>query len=134
MANPERGEVRLEVDGTGYKLQLTMAGIIQLQKEKHKPFGRLIEAVGEIDVEAIVALLWAGFQVHHPRQFKSEQQVLDLIERDGGFGNISKYVNVLTELIALNKPKETETDGNPQPAQSGGTVESSTSTLELTPA
>lgn len=126
MANPERGEVRLSVDGEHYTLKLTMTASIALQKAKHRPMGQLFTAVGELDLDAIAGLIWAALQVHHPRQFKTEQQVIDLIDRDGGIDNLNKYIGVIGELLNLNKPAN-GAEANPPTAQTGGTVENSTS-------
>jgi hypothetical protein len=133
MANPERGEVRLSVDGEHYTLKMTIGAAIALQKAKHRPMGQLFQAVGELDMDAIAGLLWAALQVNHPRQFRSEQQVVDLIDKDGGFANLAKYVGILGELMDLNKPAS-GAEANPPTAQSGGTSENSTSTEAATPA
>jgi hypothetical protein len=134
MANPERGEVRLEVDGTGYLLKLTLANSIILQQRKQKPMGQLIAAVGDIDVDAIAGLLWAGLQVYHGRQFKTEEAVVGLMETAGGLAGLSPFIDAIGELITLNKSANGNgAEANPPQAQTGGISESLTSSEVSTP-
>ena len=132
MANPERGEARLDVDGTGYVLKLTIGSAIELQNRKKKPLGSLFDSVTQLDMDAIAGLLWACLQTHHPRQFKDEAAVVALMDRAGGFQALNIFVDALTNVVNVNKPSGNGASGetDPQPAQPGGTVESSTSTPE----
>lgn len=129
MANPERGEVRLEVEGTTYTLKITMGAAIELQQKKSKSMGQLFADVADMDVDAIVGLVWASLQAHHPRQFKTEQNVIALMDSSGSFPNVlTPFVTALVELIDLNKATTKAGEStNPLPAQTGGTVENSTS-------
>ena len=134
MANPERGEVRLEVDGTGYVLKLTLANSIILQQKKQKPMGQLFDAVTNLDVDAIAGILWAALQVNHQRQFKNEDAVVALMESAGGLADLNLFINTITQLVEVNKsPNGSGGGANPPPAQTGGTSESSTSNEASTP-
>ena len=135
MANPERGEVRLEVDGTGYILKLTLGNAIALQNKKQKPMGQLFSAVGELDLDAIAGILWAALQVNHGRQFKTEQAVIDLMDTAGGLTELSQFIDAIAKLVSANTAGNgSGTEGNPPPAQTGGTSENSTSSASSTPA
>lgn len=137
MANTERGEVRLDVDGTGYVLKLTLTHIVALQKRTNRPMGRIFDAVNEMDVEMIAALLWAALQVHHPRQFKNIDDVVVMMEQAGGLGELHVFIDAITDLAKANKSDVPAVEGaetNPPAAQSGGTVEKSTSELVAAPA
>lgn len=130
MVNPERGEARLEVDGTGYVLKLTMQHAIELQHNKNKPLGVLFDAINNLDIDAIAGVLWASLQVHHPRQFKTEASVVEMMEKAGGLGALPLFLDAVTELIRANNKNGASGEADPLPAQAGGIVESSTSTPE----
>jgi hypothetical protein len=134
MANPERGEVRLEVDGTGYLLKLTLGNAIALQHKKQKPMGQLFAAVGDLDIDAIAGILWAGLQVYHGRQFRTEEAVIALMDTAGGLTELSQFIDVIGQLVNVNKsPNGSGAEVNPPPAPTGGTSESSISSEVSTP-
>ena len=131
MANPERGEALLEVNGEGYILKITIGSAIELQARKGKPLGALFDAVPMLDMDAIAGLLWACLQAHHPRQFKTEAQVVALMDQAGGLSALNTFIDAITAVVNLNKPSTngaSAAEGNPPMDLAGGTSESSTST------
>lgn len=133
MANPERGEVRLDVGGTGYLLKLTLSNIVAIQRQTKRPMGQIVAAIQELDVEMIAFLVWAALQPNHSRRFKTVEDVLDLMEKAGGLDQLGLFVTAIAEVVKSNRSAVTDQDeANPRTA--GGTVANSTSEPELVPA
>ena len=86
MANPERSEVAVTIDGTDYLLKFSTNAIIALETETGEraiPFMKRFAAqdVGMADVRVIV---WAGLLDHQPETtLEDAGAVLDAARRDG---------------------------------------------------
>ncbi len=121
MANPERGEVGIEVGGQPYTLKLTTNVAATLQARHKKSLGQLLRETDDIDVVAIRGVLWALLQKHHAAKFKNEEPVGDFIDEAGG---IKAVMDKIQEAFLVNS------DPNPPAAQeiTGGTSDNSTST------
>jgi hypothetical protein len=73
MANSQRGEFELKLDGKSYTLKLGTAALVEFQELFAPPSGgsppSLVELQHEIKkgrVKYVRALLWAGFRKYHP--------------------------------------------------------------------
>ena len=86
MGNPERGEVRITVDGTDYLLRYTTNAIVALETETGEraiPFMKRFadQDVGMADVRVIV---WAGLLDHQPdTTLEDAGAVIDAARREG---------------------------------------------------
>lgn len=83
MANPEKGEYELTVNGTTYTLVLKTAGLIALQNrfstpEKLASLDDLFQAAREGSIEHRVAFMWAALRKYHPDV--TFEQTMDLID------------------------------------------------------
>ena len=128
MANPERGEVPLTVNGETYTLKLSMNAAVILQKKTNRKIGQLLADCSNLDFEAIRSLVWMLLQKYHAAKFKTEEQVGELIDEAGGIGLFS---DALGDLVKLNAPDPATGEGSDRPpsAQPSGTGDNSTPTL-----
>ena len=99
MANPERGELDIEVAGTTYTLKLSTNAAATLQGRHKRSLGQMLREGDDLDVVAIRGILWCLLQKHHAAAFKTEEQVGDLIDAAGGFKAI---IDKIGEVFALN--------------------------------
>ena len=116
MANPERGEVPLTVDGTTYTLKLSMNAAAVLQGRTKKTVGQLLSDSALLDFVAIRSIVWMLLQKHHAKDFKTEDQVGDFIDSAGG---LVTFTNAINEVVRVNEPEGERTEGNPPTAQAG---------------
>jgi hypothetical protein len=120
MANPERGEVSIDVGGELYTLKLTINAAATLQGRHKKPLGQILKDTDDLDVVAIRGILWALLQKHHAAAFKNEEAVGPLMDEAG----IKTVLDKIAEAFSVNS------DPNPLEAQAteGGTSGDSTLT------
>ena len=127
MANPERGEVRVTVDGTDYILKFSTNALIALETEVGErafPFLKRIgtdirdpstidanntQLVSDMGIGDLRVITWAGLQDHHPRL--SVADVGDLIDqaRQAGVSLVEPvmeaFMVAMVELTAGNPPR-----------------------------
>lgn len=115
MANPERGEVSLTVNGEEYTLKLSMNVAATLQGKHKKTIGVLLGDCGELDFIALRAVIWMLLQKYHAKQFPTEEKVGDFIDDAGGLPGFLAAINA---VVAVNQP-ETKTDGAGNPPTPG---------------
>lgn len=119
MANPERGEIEIAVDGKPYTLKLSMNAAAVLQSRHGKTVGALMQEAMALDFVAIRAIVWLLLQKHHAADFKTEEQVGNFIDDAGG---LQVFFDALERLGQLNAdPNGTA------PAVTSGTGENSSS-------
>jgi Phage tail tube protein, GTA-gp10 len=104
MANRERGEVSLTVNGTTYTLRPTVNAICDLEDLLQLPFAAIAEKASAGDIRAMRALMWAYLQDKHADEIKSPRDAGAWIERAGGLRQVE---TALREVTALNAPTET---------------------------
>lgn len=122
MANIEKGEVEVLVDGKPYTLKVGMNAAAILQHRHKKSIGALLREAEDFDFVSIRALVWLLLQKYHAQEFRTEESVGDFMDEGGG---------VKLFLTAIQKLAEANVEG-PDPnltAQGNGTGESSTSML-----
>jgi len=106
-ANPEQGEVDLDIAGTTYTLALGMRALRQIQAAVRAGGGRVtfkdvVEGAGAGDVEYIAVLLWGALQRHHDAVTLAE--VDDLIDALGGIRAFPRVLQTLNELLLYTAP------------------------------
>jgi hypothetical protein len=107
MANPERGEVDLEVGETRYRLALGMAGLRAIQQAVSTPQKRvtlLDVATGaqQGDVEYLAVLIWGALQRHHPEVPLSGMDAI--IDELGGVRALPVLLGKVSELLLATAP------------------------------
>lgn len=121
MANPTRGEVRIDVNGKPYTLKLTMNAGAVLQARTKRTVGELMAAASALDFAAIRSVVWMLLQKHHADEFKTEEQAGDFIDDAGGVPGIS---DAISAVVMVNQPPDTGEAADathPQTAQAGTT-------------
>jgi hypothetical protein len=116
-ANPERGELALDVNGQTYTLRMRLNALCALQKRMGKSYGEIFASISMQDVEAIREMFFAYLQPYHSKQFKTQEQVGDLIDEMGGH---VVAIGVITDLYKLNRPKkDVKPEGSANPPTAG---------------
>jgi len=100
MANRERGEVAMEIQGQVYTLVLStnaMCEIEELLSTPSKPvtFPEVLERVNQNSVRHIRALIWGALRAHHPTL--SLVDVGNLIQEAGGLLAFSVQLQALAD-------------------------------------
>ena len=102
MANPERGEVDLDVHGTRYRLALGMAGLRAIQRAVSTPTRRVTlvevaQGAAAGDIEYLCAMIWGALQRYHPEiPLEGVDQILDDL---GGLLAIPIVLTKINELM-----------------------------------
>jgi len=89
MANRERGESRLSVNGRDYTLKLTMNARCEIEDrlstpEREVTFATIATRIKLGDQRAIRAFVWALLLYRHRKDFPTPESVGDLIDAAGG--------------------------------------------------
>jgi len=98
MANRERGEVSLEIDGTTYTMVLDLEALCTLEDHFSTPskdavFPELLERASRGSARHIRGIVWAALQRHHKGM--TLEQTSDLIQSSGGLAGFSEKLNSL---------------------------------------
>lgn len=114
-ANPQRGEVDLEVDGVTYTLKLSTNAAAILEGRHKKPIGELMQLAAQLDFVAIRGIVWLLLQKHHAKDFKTEDAAGNFIDDAGGVGAFFETITRLAELnnggADPNAPGQAVADG-----------------------
>ena len=129
VANPERGEVELQVksrDGNvekTYVLKLSINAARALQKKyKGKPMGEIVAGLDKMDFESIADIAFMLLQKHHSEEVTTPDKAGDVLDDCGG---VVPFAMAFRELISM---KDAEGNANPPKAQEPSTTGDSTST------
>jgi hypothetical protein len=117
VANRERGEQRLIVDGRTFTLRLTVGACCEVEDWSGKDLDGLTAGINDRSVTDLRWVLWAALQAKHPDL--DLEHVGRLID---GIGSLSEAVSVVAAFIALNgddRPQPTTSDGDSKPKQMG---------------
>jgi len=122
MANRERGEHRLVVDGREYVLALTMNARCELEErlstaDKDVTFREVLAAINRGKETALRAFLWACLLEHHGDEFTTPKSVGALIQAAGGAATILGALNATAkaaepdpdDLAVLENPDDPQT-------------------------
>jgi hypothetical protein len=102
MANPERGEVDLEVAGKRYRLALGMGGLRAIQRAVSTPGQRItmahvVDGAATGDIEYLCVLVWGALQRHHPELTQGD--VDQLLDDLGGLLALPVVLGKITEMM-----------------------------------
>lgn len=104
MANPERGEVSITINGTVYTLSLSLNAMVALEEmfstpEKPLTFQQISEIADKGSIRHVRAMIWSCFQDYHPDL--SLPDVGKLVSQGGG---LDVFTLKLAELAAAVAP------------------------------
>jgi len=108
MANPERGEIDLEVGGKRYRLKLGTMGLRVLQEALSTPakpvtFIEVMDGVFKGNIDYLLAVIWAASQHHHPEL--TQKDVDHLLDGLGGVGDsLPIMIDTAHKLMESSKP------------------------------
>lgn len=124
MANPERGEVDLEIDGKTYTLRwgLNQMAVLQdrLGLDDFQAVVKIVDDVvqgriGRLSVARTV--FWSAFQEHHPEI--TENHALDLLERFGMANASGVFAGLAAVTVPEAESRRESPARNPRKAQVG---------------
>lgn len=122
MANRERGEIRMTVDGQDYTLVLNTSVMAALEDhfstaQKEVVWEEIWARVLRGSVKTVRALIWAMLQPHHPQL--TIEGVSALIDRAGGFEGLTHILQQAAKSSAPDPDdvKELGIPARPRPAQ-----------------
>lgn len=130
IANPERGEVSLEVGGQPYVFKITLRAIVELERLiKPRRYQDVLGGLRAGDLGDLMLTLWAALRTKHPKLASKDLDnavlnIADFVEAAGGLDGLNKQLNALLQLNE-RPPELTPSNGDgeadPQPAV-GATV------------
>lgn len=106
IANPERGEQALVVDGKRYVLRLTLASMVELEEVFGRTFVQAFEGTqaASRSMRDLVLMLWTALRDAHPEVATSDKasvkKIATLIDGAGGLDVVGAQ---LSALVALNQ-------------------------------
>jgi len=94
-ANPEKGEVQIDINGQAYVCVMSFNGLIDLQNLLSKGGERpTVESImtrcASGDLEAVRGVFWATLRRHHPQI--TVEEAGDLIQAAGGSGAVDAFL------------------------------------------
>ena len=111
MANRERGEVSLDVEGKTYVLRPTFNSGCELETLTNKAIFEHMQEAMKGRMSAMRALMWSYLQDRHSDEIKTLKDAAEWIERAGGVMAVNK---ALSALVSLNGSEEVGGNkGNP---------------------
>lgn len=116
MANHERGEVSLDVQGVIYTLRPEFNALCELEAQMDLTIQEVLKLAERGAVRALRGLLWAYLQPRHRAQFPDLAAVGSLIERMGGIEPALKAVASCLEAnraSATGRNKKKKDDAGP---------------------
>jgi hypothetical protein len=119
MANRERGEISLDVQGTAYTLRPTFNACCELETLTDTPVYEHINAALRGRLSAMRALMWCYLQECHGDEIKTLRDASAWIERAGGLAVVNA---ALERLQMVNAPEGEEghaNETNPPSAPNG---------------
>lgn len=107
MANPERGEVDLEVNGRRYRLALGLGGLRTIQRVVSSPAHRVtlpevVHGAFNGDIDYLCVMVWGALQRYHPEM--TQASVEDLLDEAGGLQAIPRIHELLNEMMSATTP------------------------------
>ena len=118
MANSERGEVEVRISDRPYTLKLSTNAVVSIQATLGKTLNAILADVGNLDMLAIRAVVFALLQKFHGQEIDSHEKAGDLIDEAGG---VEPFFEALGKM--MNKGDA----ANPQMAPAKRTSRRSTS-------
>ena len=103
MANRERGEIEVLIDGTQYTLRLTTNGLCALEARTGRTFLDLLKELDAFSLRVLREVLLQALQEYHAAEFPTVESVGDFIDRLGG---MMVAVAKVQELFEVNQPRD----------------------------
>lgn len=132
MANQERGEVSVEVEGQRYTLRPSLNAFCEVEDLTGKSFAEIAGMADRGRVSAMRALLWSFLQAAHGDEIKTLADAGAWMDRAGGLAGITAKFHELTRLNAEPEEPGRKVNGRPPRAQ-GRTGAPSSQTPGATP-
>lgn len=124
MANAQRGEVEVLVNGKFYTWRLTTNAAVTLETRTGQKLGELLTAADSLSMVALRDLVWVLLQAYHAEEFPTVESVGGWIDDAG----ILQVVLKFRELLEANQPQTggaAQATANPQGPQAVGTGDAS---------
>jgi len=111
MANPQIGEVAIELPEGKYRFVLGSYGLAAIERHLGKPLGEVFQPGVAFGMDHILAIMHGGLLRHHDLSVREASDVLDRVgsERAG---------EIISEAVALAFP---DAQGDPRKAEVAGT-------------
>lgn len=125
IANPERGEVSLEVGGQSYVFKITLRAIVELERLiKPRRYQDVLGGLRSGDLGDLMLTLWTALRTKHPKLASKDLDnavlnIADFVEAAGGLEGLNTQLNA---LLTLNErppelaPSNGDGEADPQPA------------------
>jgi hypothetical protein len=127
MANAERGEVNVEVEGKPYTLRPTFDSLCELEELVGRPIDQIMSEMQQGRLSGVRSVMWCMLQDAHAKEFPTLKHASRFIEAMGG---VDKAIEVLYRVMGLNL-EEAPADANPPDAQAGTGNNSGTTPVAL---
>src|SRR5688572_14969885 len=117
MANRERGEVAIEVEGRAYTLRPSFNSICELEGLLNKPFDVVMQDINEGRLSGVRSTLWCLMREHHRDEFPTLEAAGNWNEKVG----LDRVRELLVSSMDANTEAATEgaKAANPPKAQAG---------------
>src|SRR5688500_7168582 len=107
MANPERGEVAVDVGGVMYTLRPTFDSLCELEELVGKPLQELMSSILQGRLAGLRAVVWCILQDKHGQEITKLKDASEWIERAGGVSVVMPLVN---KSLGINAPDDTASE------------------------
>ena len=103
MANREKGQVSIDIDGKPYLMAITLDAMVSIEEMFSKPgapvtFQQVVDRSDAGSMTHTRALIWATLQVNHPAP--TIKEVSGLVECAGGLGAFTVALVKVAKAIA----------------------------------
>jgi len=115
MANAERGEVGLVIDGRPYTLRATLNAQCVAESLTKLTYDELMLAANKGSASAWRALLWSMLQACHANEFKTLADVGALVDQAGGLNVVIDSFKEAEELNRLPADEASQAEGSGSP-------------------
>ena len=119
MANKERGEYPVIVEGKPYTLRPTINAMCKAEALTGMKTSELVLADKTGSLAATRALIWAYLQPCHGKEIVTLDQAGEWIDRAGGMDAVNAALEQLEKVNEDDTPKGERGPANPQDAQVG---------------
>lgn len=129
MANRERGELALTVEGVEYTLRPTFDALCELETKVNAPFDDVMKTIQQGRLSGLRAVVWSLLQDRHANEIRSLKDASAWIERAGG---PDAALEAVYKVFGLNVDAAIDASAaaDPLPAQAGISASSSSVPVE----
>jgi len=101
VANRERGEVEVLLEGVPYTWRLTTNAACALEARTGQKLGEVLSAADALSLRALRDLVWVLLQPYHAADVPTAEAAGDFIDRMGVLACVLKF----RELLEVNQPR-----------------------------